>query len=104
MNQMQQMLKQAQKMQKEMEKMQSEMAEKQFTAQAGGDMVTATVNGKMELQQLKIGKEIVDPEDIEMLEDLVLSAVNSAIKEANDAMQGGLKDMTGGLNIPGMNL
>ena len=99
---MQHMMKQAQKMQKQMLKMQDELASKEYQASAGGDKVTVTVNGKMEVKAIKIAKEVVDPDDIEMLEDLVLSAVNSAIANANEDASSSMKGLTGGMNIPGL--
>ena len=79
MSQMQ-MMKQAQKMQQEFQRMQQELESKEFTAKAGGGAVEATVNGKRELPKLKISPDAVDPDDVEMLEDLVVAAVNEAIR------------------------
>lgn len=81
----QQMMKQAQAMQKKVEKMQDELSTKEFSGNAGGDMVSATVNGKGELLKLSIKPEVVDPEDISMLEDLVIAAFNDAKKKSEDA-------------------
>ena len=96
------MMKQAQKMQQEMLRMQQEQESKTFTAKAGGGMVSATVNGKHELVELAINPEAVDPEDVEMLQDLILSAVNEALRAAGDAMEQELGKMTGGLSMPGL--
>ena len=81
------MLKQAQKMQQEMLRMQEEQENKTFSAQSGGGMVSATVNGKHELVELKVNPEAVDPEDVEMLQDLVLAAVNEALRNGEKARE-----------------
>ena len=96
------MMKQAQKMQKQMMKMQEELAAKEYEASAGGDMVQVKINGKMELMKITLAKEIVDPEDIEMLEDLITSAVNSAIKKVNESSKDSMASLTKGINIPGL--
>ena len=93
------MLKQAQKMQQEMLRMQQEQESKTFTASAGGGMVSATVNGKHVLVELTIKPEAVDPEDVEMLQDLVVSAVNEALRQAGEAMEQGMNKVTNGLNL-----
>lgn len=95
-------IKQAQKMQEEMEKVQAELEEKTVEATAGGGMVSVTANGKKEIISLKINPEAVDPEDVETLEDLVMVAVNDAIKKADEMMAEGMSTVTGGLNIPGL--
>ncbi|MBE7044304.1 MAG: YbaB/EbfC family nucleoid-associated protein [Ruminococcaceae bacterium] len=95
-------IKQAQKMQEEMERVQAEMEEKTVDATAGGGVVSVTVNGKKELLSIKIKPEAVDPDDVETLEDLVMVAVNEAIKKADDMMTEGMSEITGGLNIPGL--
>ncbi|MEW8956658.1 YbaB/EbfC family nucleoid-associated protein [Clostridium sp.] len=99
---MQNLLKQAQKMQKQMEDMQKELESKNFEATAGGGAVKAVVNGKNEVLEIKIKPEVVDEDDVEMLEDLVLTAVNQALKNAQDETSEGMKKVTGGMNIPGM--
>ena len=96
------MMKQAQKMQQEMLRMQQEQEAKTFTAKAGGGMVAATVNGKHELVNIEINPEAVDPDDVEMLEDMVMSAVNEAMRKADEAAAGSLRSITGGMNIPGL--
>ena len=96
------MLKQAQKMQQEMLRMQEEQENKTFSAQSGGGMVSATVNGKHELLELKVNPEAVDPEDVEMLQDLVISAVNEALRQADEAMEQSMGAVTGGLNLGGL--
>lgn len=95
-------IKQAQKMQEEMEKVQSELEDKTVEASSGGGMVTVSVSGKKEILSIKIKPEVVDPEDIETLEDLVMVAVNDAIKKADEMMAEGMSSITGGLNIPGL--
>lgn len=89
-------------MQEEMEKVQAEIEEKTVEASAGGGMVTVTANGKKEILSLKINPEVVDSDDVETLEDLVMVAVNDAIKKAEDMMAEGMSAITGGLNIPGL--
>ncbi len=95
-------VKQAQKMQEEMEKVQAELEEKTVEASSGGGMVTVQANGKKEILSIKIQPDAVDPEDVETLEDLVLVAVNDAIKQADDMMAEGMGAITGGLSIPGL--
>lgn len=95
-------IKQAQKMQEEMERVQEEMEQKTVEASAGGGMVEITANGKKEILSVKIKPEAVDPEDVETLEDLVMVAVNDALKKADDMMTEGMSAVTGGINIPGL--
>jgi len=95
------MMKQAKMMQKQMEKVQDELKGMQFEASSGGGAVKITVNGEQEVLTVKVNKDIVDPEDIEMLEDMVLVAVNDAIKQSKDEAKNKLAGVTGGLNIPG---
>lgn len=99
---MQNMLKQAQKMQSEMLKMQSELETKTVEATAGGGAVKVVASGKKEISEIKIDKSVVDSDDIEMLEDLVLVAVNEALKKAEDLQAGQMSKITGGFNIPGL--
>lgn len=96
------LLKQAQKMQKQMEDMQKELENKSFEASVGGGAVTAVVNGKNEILDIKIKPEVVDPDDVEMLQDLVLSACNQALKMAQDETSESMKKVTGGMGMPGM--
>lgn len=96
------MLKQAQKMQQEMLRMQEEQEKKTFTAKAGGGMVAATVNGKHELTALEINPEAVDPEDVEMLQDMVIAAVNEAMRAADAEASSNMSRLTGGLNLGGL--
>lgn len=93
------MIKQAQKMQQEMLKSMAEMEEKTYTAQSGGGMVAATVNGKYELVSLTIEPDAVDPEDVEMLQDMVVAAVNEAMRAAQNAANTNMSKFTGGLNL-----
>ena len=96
------MMKQAQKMQQEMLRMQAEQEAKTFTAKAGGGMVSATVNGKHELVGLEINPEAVDPDDVEMLQDMVIAAVNEAIRSADNEAANNMSRLTGGLNLGGL--
>ena len=96
------MMKQAQKMQQEMLRMQQELENTNYTAAAGGGMVKATVNGKHELVELQINPEAVDPDDVEMLQDMVIAAVNEAMRTADAAAQNNMSKLTGGLNLGGL--
>ena len=96
------MMKQAQKMQQEMLRMQAEQEAKTFTAKAGGGMVAATVNGKHELVNLEINPEAVDPDDVEMLQDMVIAAVNEAMRAADEDSANNMSRITGGLNLGGL--
>ena len=96
------MLKQAQKMQQEMLRMQEEQENKTFTAKAGGGVVAATVNGKHELVELTIQPEAVDPEDVEMLQDTIMAAVNEAMRTADSEAANNMSRLTGGLNLGGL--
>lgn len=95
-------MKQAQQMQRRMAEMQEELENKRVEASAGGGMVTAVVNGKQQLLELKIEPTAVDPEDVEMLQDLVTAAVNEAIKQSQQMAQDEMSKITGGMNIPGL--
>ena len=94
------MLKQAQKMQQDMMKMQQELQEKEYQAAAGGGVVSATVNGKHELKNLVIDPEAVDPEDVEMLQDMIVAAVNEAMRAADSDAASTMQSITGGLGLP----
>ena len=94
------MIKQAQKMQENMQKMQAELEAKEYSAQAGGGVVSATVTGKRELVSLTIDPEAVDPDDVEMLQDMIVAAVNEAIRSAETDMADNMRQITGGLNLP----
>jgi len=98
------MMKQVAKMQQKMEAIQKELAEKEVEGSAGGGMVKVVANGQQEILSIKIEKEVVDPEDVEMLEDLILSAVNQAREKAAELQSQSMGALTGGLNIPGLNL
>ena len=91
-----------QQMQEEMEHMQAEISEKTVEATAGGGAVTVTMKGNRELVSVNLKPEIVDPDDIEMLEDLIVAAVNEAGAKANEMMEQGMAGITGGLNLPGL--
>ena len=93
------MIKQAQKMQADMEKTQAELQEKEYTATAGG-VVSATVDGKHMVKDITIDPEAVDPDDVEMLQDMVIAAVNEAIRNAMDDMSASMGKITGGMNLP----
>lgn len=99
---MQQMMRQAQKMQKELQKAQAEAAELTFEATAGGGMVTATAKGDMSITAISIDPDAVDPDDVEMLEDMVTAAVNEALRGVNKLSSQRLNAVTGGMNIPGL--
>ena len=96
------MIKQAQKMQQDMLRMQEEMENKTNTTAGGGGMVKATVNGKHQLMALEIKEEAVDPDDVEMLQDMVIAAVNEAIREADTDSANNMSRLTGGLNLGGL--
>ena len=96
------MVKQAQKMQQEMLKMQQEMETREYEATSGGGMVTAAVNGKHELLRLSIEPDAVDPEDVEMLQDMVIAAVNEAMRKAETDASASMSKLTGGMNVPGL--
>ena len=96
------MMKQAQKMQQEMLRMQEEQENRTFTAKAGGGVVCATVNGKHELVELTIQPEAVDPDDVEMLQDTVIAAVNEAMRLADTEAANNMSRLTGGLNLGGL--
>lgn len=105
------MMQQQAQMQQKLLKMQQDMAAAQeavenasFTASVGGGVVQATVSGKKELTALTVKPEAVDPEDVEMLQDLVISAVNEALRQADEAMNSSMQSFTGGLNLPGFGL
>ena len=98
MGNMQQIMKQAQKMQADLQKKQEEAANTEFEVSAGGGAVVVKATGAKEIKEILIKKEVVDPDDIEMLQDLVLTAINEALRKADDMMQDGLE----GFNIPGL--
>ena len=91
------LMKQAQKMQKQMEENQKALEEKEFTAAAGGGAVEVTISGKKEVVKVKLSEEVVDPDDIEMLEDLIMAATNEALRQIEEASQQSMSKITGGL-------
>lgn len=95
------MIKQAQKMQKDMMKMQEELEQRQIETSAGGGAVTVVVSGKKELISINIKPEVVDPDDVEMLQDLILAAVNEAIRKADEMVNSEMGKLTGGFGLPG---
>jgi DNA-binding YbaB/EbfC family protein len=99
---MQSMIKQAQQMQEKMEAKQAELKEREFTAAAGGGAVSVKMNGAKEILELTLKPEVVDPEDIEMLQDLVISAVNECTHNIDEISADELEAITGGLSVPGM--
>ncbi|MDD6815570.1 MAG: YbaB/EbfC family nucleoid-associated protein [Firmicutes bacterium] len=99
---MQKQLQQMQAMQRKMEALQAEIEEKEMTTTAGGGAVTVTVNGKKEITSLQLKPEIVDPEDIEMLQDLIMVAVNEGIRQIEEMSNAEMSKLTGGLGIPGL--
>ncbi len=96
------MMKQIEKLQKQMEEMQENLANEEISATAGGGAVRATVNGNKELISIDLDKDAVDPDDVEMLEDLIVAAVNEAMRNAESKMNSQMGKLTGGLNIPGL--
>ena len=96
------MMKQVQKMQQDMLRMQEEMENKTYTATAGGGMVSATVNGKHEVLNLEIKPDAVDPEDVEMLQDMIIAAVNEAMRAADADAANNMSRLTGGMNLGGL--
>ena len=96
------MMKQAQRLQQEMIRMQQEQESKTFTAKAGGGMVSATVSGKHELVDLQINPEAVDPDDVEMLQDMILAAINEAMRTADAEAANNMSRLTGGMNLGGL--
>jgi len=101
MGNMQQMLRQAQKMQEAMAEKQAELEEKEYTTTAGGGVVEVTINGKKEITALNLKPEIVDPDDVEMLQDLVMAAVNEAIRTVEETSSAELGKITNSMNMPG---
>jgi nucleoid-associated protein EbfC len=96
------LVKQAQRMQKEMSRVQEELKTRVVEGTAGGEMVKVQVNGAGDVVAVKIRKDVVDPNDVEMLEDLVLAATNAAVKKSRELMQAEMAKVTGGLGLPGM--
>jgi nucleoid-associated protein EbfC len=102
MKNMNNMMKQAQMLQKKMLKAQEELATRTVEASAGGGMVKVVANGSQKIESIVLEKEVVDPEDVEMLQDLVMAAVNDALKKSQEMVSAEMGKLTGGLNIPGL--
>ena len=96
------MMKQAQQLQSKMMKLQEELADKTVESSSGGGMVKVTANGRNQIISIQIEKEVVDPDDVEMLQDLVLAAINDALAKAQEMVSSEMGKLTGGLNIPGL--
>ena len=96
------MLKQAQQLQSKMMKLQEELAEKTVETTSGGGMVKVVANGKQQVVSIQIEKEVVDPDDLEMLQDLILAAINDALSKSQEMVSGEMSKLTGGMNIPGL--
>ena len=96
------MMKQAQQLQSKMMKLQEELAEKTVESSSGGGMVKVTANGRQQILSIQIEKEVVDPDDVEMLQDLVQAAINDALAKAQEMVSSEMGKLTGGLNIPGL--
>jgi nucleoid-associated protein EbfC len=102
MKQMKNIMKQAQQLQNKMARLQEEMAEKTIEASAGGGMVKIVANGRQEIVSVRIEKEVVDPEDVDMLQDLILAAVNEALVQSQKMVSDEMSKLTGGMSIPGL--
>jgi len=102
MKNMNNMMKHAQKLQKKMLQAQEELATKTVEASAGGGMVKVVANGSQKIESIVLEKEVVDPDDVEMLQDLVMAAVNDALKKSQEMMSAEMSKLTGGMNIPGL--
>jgi len=96
------MMKQAQQLQSKMMKLQEELADKTVESSSGGGMVKVTANGRQQILSIQVEKEVVDPDDVEMLQDLILAAVNDALAKAQEMVSSEMSKLTGGLNIPGL--
>lgn len=102
MKNMNNLMKQAQQMQSKLTTLQKELAEREVESTSGGGMIKVKVNGKQEILEIKIDKQCVDPSDVEMLEELIKTGVNNAIKESQDMVSSAMSKVTGGLSIPGL--
>ncbi len=96
------MMKQAQKLQSKMLKLQEELADKTVETTSGGGMVKVVANGRQQIVSIQIEEEVIDPEDVEMLQDLILAAINDALTKSQEMVSGEMSKLTGGINIPGM--
>ncbi len=94
------LMKQAQKMQKQMEQMQTELENKEYSVTSGGGAVKVTISGKKQIKNIEISPDVVDPDDVEMLQDLVMTAVNEALRQAEDAANSEMGRITGGMGMP----
>jgi len=101
-NNLQQIARQAQKMQEEMQKATDELKEKEYSSTSGGGAIEATVSGDLEVKEIKLKQEVVDPEDTEMLSDLIVAAVNEALRLAKEEKEKTMDKISNGLNVPGM--
>jgi hypothetical protein len=99
---MNKMMKEARKVQEQIVQMQEELRQREMVVTSGGGAVTVRVNGKQEILSLKIAPEAVDPDDVEMLEDMIIAAVNEAVKQSQDMVSAEMAKITGGFNIPGL--
>lgn len=95
------LMKQAQKMQKQMEDMQEQLEQRSLEVTSGGGAVKVVINGKKQIQEITISPDVVDPDDIEMLQDLIMSAVNEAVRQADEMVSGEMGKITGGMGLPG---
>ncbi len=102
MNSMQQLMRQAQKTQEEIEKASTELEAKEYSATAGGEAVKVTISGKMEVSKIEITPEVVSPEDVEMLSDMIKAAINEAIKKAKNEKDSVMESISGQMNLPGI--
>jgi nucleoid-associated protein EbfC len=102
MNQMKNLMKQAQQIQNKMAKMQAEMATKTIETTVGGGMIKVVANGKQEIVSIRIEKEVINPDDVEMLQDLILAAVNDALTQSQKMVSDEMSKLTGGMSIPGL--
>lgn len=102
MNNLQQLARQAQKLQEDMDALSKELEEKEYSATSGGGAVTVTVTGKMELKSIDMKPEVVDPEDVEMLSDMIIAAANEALRAASTEKNDKMEKLSGGLNVPGL--
>ncbi len=102
MGNMGKMMKQVQKMQADMAKLQEELGQRTIEASSGGGMVKVTANGKQEIMSIQINPEAVDPEDVEMLQDMIMAAVNEALRQSQEMVAREMSKITGGMNIPGL--
>ena len=101
-NNMNSLMKQAQKMQRQMAQLQEELEQRSFEVTSGGGAIKIEITGKKELKAIEIAKEVVDPDDVEMLQDLILAAVNEAMRQADEMMSAEMGKITGGMGIPGL--